>query len=459
MTNIASLNYTSYDRQLELFCSQVKAFVAGWEDYSASELSLDIHSLCTKASRLCLMVDQDVVTQQQALTPERQAANRHWHDQMALLVFHELTPLLHRLLLDYQRGEEILAGHRQPRFGGQLTDILPYLGEMLDDGSPESKPQFQAVISKVNDIQDHIEKGHLVTPTIGERPIMRFWYFCELFCYTSYIYYRLFLLVNSSSGNATDEELERLFTESIAQYAESEEGQLTLQTFASRLRFDHHGILCQEQLLEKGRELVKDIAEKLQLLYMNHRNHPDKMASEIVRLQPTGDELKSLVVAIAKWNTIRRMVHDLNHPPKESKLQNTIFRSDLQGMPIDLDQLRERISRMAQLVVQKNQWFCVWCILKHHNLLANLHFEPFATQMMQPDWFGGANVPQFRGDNISDYLDYFGETDYRLWDIKAFRTYRDMHGKPRKKWSDKLFSTFHRLCYQMDEAYNEQDEI
>ena len=85
-------------------------------------------------------------------------------------------------------------------------------------------------------------------------------------------------------------------------------------------------------------------------------------------------------------------------------------------MSEDLDQLRERISRMAQLVVQKNQWFCVWCILKHHNLLANLHFEPFATQMMQPDWFGGANVPQFRGDNISDYLDYFGETDYRLWD-------------------------------------------
>jgi len=453
METITTLDYTSYDRQLKVFCSMASAFVTGWEDYSASELSWDIHSLCVKASRLCLMVDQDVAVQQQMLTQERSQANKCFYEELEHLVYEEFAPLLHTLLTDFKQGE-ILTGKKLPRFSGQLTDILPYLGEMLEDGQ-HGKPTFPMLTNNVQTIQEYIQKQP-GTATPGEKPVIRFWYFCELFCYTAYLYYRFNQLANSCMEQLPDEELERLFVQVIHRYEESEEGTHILKTFVARLSFDHGGHPTREQLLNTGREIVKDIPEKLQLCYIHHRNDPGKMATEVIRVQPSGDELKALAIAVAKWNTLRRMIHEMDHPRKPSRLQNTIFRTEVQGKPVDLDALKERIKQMAKLVVNKNQWFCVWCILNHHNLLADRHFEAFATQMMHPDWFGGTNLPQFRGDNISDYGDYFGETDYRLWNITSFRAYRDMHSKPLKKWSDKLFTTFQRLCFEMDETFEYQ---
>ena len=82
--------------------------------------------------------------------------------------------------------------------------------------------------------------------------------------------------------------------------------------------------------------------------------------------------------------------------------------------------------------------------------------KAFADQMMHPDWFGKEKVPTFKGENISDYSDYLGQTDFTLWNLKSFQDYRALHNKPEKKWSDTLFKTFHHLCYEMDEIYKNE---
>lgn len=450
----ATLDHSIFDRQLEIFCSMTEGFCAGWEEYSATELSWDIHSLCAKASRLCLMADEDAVIQQRAFIDERRMTNHHFHSQLTHLVFKLLTPLMHQLLAEMPMGE-VLVGQKRPKFSGQLSDMLPHLRELLYNGL-EGQDQLLALTNNVQSIQQTIQREQSSLTPSGEKPVVRFWHLCELYCYASYIYYHFHRLVENRRCDIPEKELERLFVQTINEFADSEEGQLALTTFEARLRFDHYGNPSREVLLSTGRELVKEIPEKLQLCYMNHRSEPAKMATEVIHLQPSHEELKALAMAVAKWNVIRRMVHQIDHPQQSSRLQNTIFRSEVQGQPVDLDNLRNCIQLMARKVVNKNQWFCVWCILKHHNLLADQHFEAFATQMMYPDWFGGTNLPKFRGDNISDYGDYFGETDYRLWNITTFRTYRDLHSKPQKKWSDKLFTTFQRLCFEMDEIFEYQ---
>ena len=45
-------SYEVFDRQLDNFCRMLSILVDAWEDYSPQELTFDIRSLCTKATRL-----------------------------------------------------------------------------------------------------------------------------------------------------------------------------------------------------------------------------------------------------------------------------------------------------------------------------------------------------------------------------------------------------------------------
>ncbi len=51
-------SYEVFDRQLDNFCRMLSILVDAWEDYSPQELTFDIRSLCTKATRLCYMADE-----------------------------------------------------------------------------------------------------------------------------------------------------------------------------------------------------------------------------------------------------------------------------------------------------------------------------------------------------------------------------------------------------------------
>ena len=51
-------SYEVFDRQLDNFCRMLSILVDAWEDYSPQELTFDIRSLCTKATRLCYKTDE-----------------------------------------------------------------------------------------------------------------------------------------------------------------------------------------------------------------------------------------------------------------------------------------------------------------------------------------------------------------------------------------------------------------
>ena len=60
---VPAFSYKVFDRQLDNFAMMLKVLMDGWEDYSSQEMTFDIHSLCTKASRLCYLADQDLALQ------------------------------------------------------------------------------------------------------------------------------------------------------------------------------------------------------------------------------------------------------------------------------------------------------------------------------------------------------------------------------------------------------------
>ena len=82
-----------------------------------------------------------------------------------------------------------------------------------------------------------------------------------------------------------------------------------------------------------------------------------------------------------------------------------VFVRSVNSRPVNMEELKKTIAKMVKLVSKKNQWFCIWSVLKHHNLLANLSHEAFARQMMNSDWFG-KQVPdyqRFSGDTFREY--------------------------------------------------------
>ena len=62
-------SYEVFDRQLDNFCRMLSILVDAWEDYSPQELTFDIRSLCTKATRLCYMAEKDMVLQHNEVYP------------------------------------------------------------------------------------------------------------------------------------------------------------------------------------------------------------------------------------------------------------------------------------------------------------------------------------------------------------------------------------------------------
>lgn len=450
MNETYKIDYETFDSQIVVLCNMVEAFAVGWSEYSATELSMDIKSMCMKASRLCFLADLDTTAQQQDITLERREMNVIHRNNLNHTLFNIFTPLICHIVEDMHDGGS-LDGVKQPRFEGHFAEMLPHLGPLLADS--DSSSHFDELTKTVESIQNEITKLQK-TSSHGEKPVMRLWHLCELYAYLCYLYYHFDHLVKGDKDELPLDELKRLFVVAIHNYADSDEGKTALDTFRTRLIFKNNGApLSKEILQEAGKALVNELPESVQLPYMNHRNDLNAMVEEMVRLKPSASDILALATVVAKWQMLSIMIYELDNPKRVSNIENTIFRTELHGKPINMNNLRERIGRMAQLVERKNHWFCLWCVLKHHNLLADLHFEAFATQMMHPAWFGTSHLPSFKGDNLTDYRDYFSNTDYTLWNFDDFHHYRTLHSKSTKKWSDSLFNTFHHLCYEMDEEF------
>lgn len=96
-------------------------------------------------------------------------------------------------------------------------------------------------------------------------------------------------------------------------------------------------------------------------------------------------------------------------------LHNQVFYSVVNNRPVVMEELRKSIAKMVTLVTRKNHWFCVWSVLKHHNLIR-----------------------------------VFSEYDYTQWDKEMFLEKKKIFGM--KKWSESLFDTFSTLCRDMEKS-------
>lgn len=447
----ATLNYEIYERQLDVFLQLTEQFARGWKDYSALELSIDIHSLCRKGARLFYMADQDWIAQQQDIVLERFNKNASYLRAFERLLHDVLCPFMVDISREVHSANR-LNGVKLPYYNGGVSDVFPRLQEFLVQTGMDTH-RYDSLRDVLNEVfKVKLLQGQKNYP--GETPVERLGNLCRLFVYVCYLNYHFERCMARCSQGMTEEQLEHIFLEIIQQYSTSEEGSQKLLTYRTRLLFENDGLpLSEEQLHQAEKKLVAEVPESLQLCFMMHCTEPGKMVHEVVTNKHSKEELQALTLAVAKSELLHGMLYELQHPSEaEADLYNEVFHEQVNGRPVSLPALRDIIREMLRLVDRKNQWFCVWCVLRHHLLLKDNRFEPFARQMMHEDWFGKANVPHFSGDNLGDYKGYLDQIDFKLWNLSAFRDYRDFHGK-KGKWSDGLFLTFQRLTFQMDDIY------
>ena len=119
-------SYEVFDRQLNTFYMMCQVLMQGWEDYSTQEMNFDIRSLCTKASRLCYMADQDFALQHNDLTHQRKFINQTHIDNISQIVINEMSPFLKKIIENYQ-ATKILEGHKSGMFSAQMSILFPKL--------------------------------------------------------------------------------------------------------------------------------------------------------------------------------------------------------------------------------------------------------------------------------------------------------------------------------------------
>lgn len=96
-------SYEVFDRQLDNFCRMLSILVDAWEDYSPQELTFDIRSLCTKATRLCYMAEKDMVLQHNDIAKQRKEQNETHEVSISIIVMQKFTPLMAHIMEDMKR--------------------------------------------------------------------------------------------------------------------------------------------------------------------------------------------------------------------------------------------------------------------------------------------------------------------------------------------------------------------
>ena len=90
---VPAFSYEVFDRQLDHFTMMLKVLMDGWEDYSSQEMTFDIHSLCTKAARLCYLADQDLALQHTDVSHHRKEQNEMYFTSFELIITTQFTKL------------------------------------------------------------------------------------------------------------------------------------------------------------------------------------------------------------------------------------------------------------------------------------------------------------------------------------------------------------------------------
>ena len=447
-----AFSYEVFDRQVGNFYRMIKVLVEGWEDYSSQEMTFDIMSLCTKASRLCFMADQDLALQHTDVTQQRKAQNEEYLAAFDMLVSKDLNQLLKSVLQGLRFGQKV-EGHKSPMFTSELSGIIPKLGDLL-----RMEGMTVESMTALNDEFLQLEKDFLkkfkATQFPGVRHEERLWNLFRLYTLCCYLLLHFRRVCNVTNRGMEPEEMGRLTELAVQKYITEAPGSQQLDLYFSNLRYDNDGKpLGEVRLLDARRQLKAWVPECFQLAFLHYADDARQLGKSLSGIIFSSEEFIALLDAVAKYQVITRKIYELHYPEeKAQQLSNDVFYPVVNGRTVDMRELKKSIAKMVALVRKKNQWFCVWSVLKHLNLIrTDSTFSAFANQMMSDDWFGDIDARRrFTGDNLSDFSHYFAEYDYKQWKKEMFQEKKKLYGMT--KWSDSLFDTFSTLCREMEKS-------
>lgn len=500
-TSVA-FSYEVFDRQLRHFLQMSEVLADGWEDYDAKELSCDINSLYIKVSRLCYMADQDLALQHADVTQQRREENEHFHHQMEVLLKKKLSPIVLEVITGLKEGRFPM-GHQSPMFPSELSSIFPRLFDLfeMEGMDMEKMKELQGGIqimeqaigaenplllqklsgkssqtssyipsqtetpldsetldletssdSVLSDLESEDEMLPMDSPVV--EMLLRLWNFLRLYTLSSYLLLHFRRVCHVTSRPLEAEEAFRLTELKVQRYMSDEQGKHNLDLYQARLRYENDGKpLDVNQWLKARRELKSLVPPQFELAFLYYADDTSKAGEELTKISFTLEEFDALIDALAKYQLITRRIYEINHPEEQTHtLPNEAFNLVVNGRTVDLLELKKSITKMVRLVEKKNQWFCVWSVLKHFNLIKEgATFATFAHQMMSPEWFGKTDgIVFFTADNLSDYSHYFNEYDYTDWDEELFLEKKALYGMT--KWSPKLCQNFSHLCERMMKA-------
>ena len=447
-----AFSYEVFDRQVGNFYRMTKVLIEGWEDYSSQEMTFDIMSLCTKASRLCFMADQDLALQHTDVTQQRKAQNEEYLAAFDMLVNTGLAKLLKSIMQGLSEGRKV-EGHKSPMFTSHLSGIIPKLGDLL-----RMEGMTVEGMTALNDDFLQLEKDFLkkfkATQFPGVKHEERLWNLFRLYALCCYLFLHFRRVCNVTDRGMEPEEMGRLTELAVQKYIDEKPGCQRLDLYFSDLRYDNDGKpLDEECLLDARRQLKTGVPECFQLAFLHHADDARQLGKSLSGIFFSSEEYIALLDAVAKYQIITRKIYELHYPEESThQLSNDVFYPVVNGRTVDMLELKRSITKMVALVRKKNQWFCVWSVLKHLNLIrTDSTFSAFANQMMSDDWFGDIDARRrFTGDNLSDFSHYFAEYDYKQWTKEMFQEKKELYGMT--KWSDSLFDTFSALCREMEKS-------
>ena len=455
MTTITTeFNYEAFDRQMEALLQMSMILIRGWDDYAAQELTFDIRSLCVKGSRLCSLADQDLALQQADLTHARRQANQYFYVQLNELVTKQLSPLMTRVVDDI-RNKKTLDRPSSAAYRQEMSDLLPRLGQWLASDNT-GKERFEQMVGNFTMVEKQLSKTvkptHYPGVTWKERFMNLLRYYALMCC----LLFHFQQVMELAGLEVKPEEAASMFTRSVQAYLETTAGAEDLNRYSAMLRFKNGGEPLDEDQLEEARQkLVEEVPPSLQICFMEHIFNIDALAMDILDLdpQPSEEDFQKFLGVVAKWQWLSEKIYECKHPERiVAPLYNKVFHTSVNGKPVDFHQLRSIIKQMIKFIDKKNQWFCLYSVLKFRNLIKDPIATHFVEQMTHPDWFPDLpDFQQFSGETLSEYNGYLNDTRFPAWNQASYDSYRTRYGK--KKWSPELWLKFKRRCERMNDVF------
>lgn len=261
-------SYEVFDRQLDNFCRMLSILVDAWEDYSPQELTFDIRSLCTKATRLCYMAEKDMVLQHNDIAKQRKEQNETHEVSISIIVMQKFTPLMAHIMEDMKKGKQI-EGKRMKVAPLDMTRILPKLNDFFE--TDELGKGSTIDVNEVTKLQKELLRQVKPTHIPGVKPVERLWNLFQLYSMACYLMLHFRQLSNFTNLAMSEEQTTRLFEMSLQEYQEEPKGISDIDRYFTTLEYDNNGKqLSVSQLLEVRKTLKDEVPENLRLDFMKY---------------------------------------------------------------------------------------------------------------------------------------------------------------------------------------------